>query len=73
MKKIENMVVPVGTPGVKGLMGTEIIQFGLRRAEKTRFEVVYPILKNPNQNLLSKECPTKRLGLGLKGQKAPSF
>ena len=50
-------------------MGTEIINFGPRIAEKTRFEVAYSTLKNHYQNLLlSKECPTKRLGLGLKGQ-----
>ena len=50
-------------------MGTEIIHFGPRRAEKTRFEVAYPTLKNHHQNLLlSTGCPTKRLGLGLKGQ-----
>ena len=50
-------------------MSTEIIHFGPRRAEKTRFEVVYPTLKNHFQNLLlSKECLTKSLGLGLKVQ-----
>ena len=34
------------------LMGTEIIHFGPRQAEKTRFEVAYPTLKNHYQNLL---------------------
>ena len=49
--------------------GHLIIHFGPRRAEKTRFEVAYPTLKNHHQNLLlSTGCPTKRLGLGLKGQ-----
>ena len=55
-------------------MGIEIIHFGPRRAEKYRFEVAYPTLKYNYQNLfLSKECPTKRLGLGLQGQSSFIF
>ena len=55
-------------------MGTEIIHFGPRRAEKTRFEVAYPTLKNYHHNLLlSTGSPTKRLGLGLKGQSTFMF
>ena len=52
-------------------MGNESPHFGPMITEKTRFEVAYPTLKNHYQTYfycLSKECPTKRLGLGLKGQ-----
>ena len=34
------------------MMGTEIFQFGPIRAEKTRFEVTYPTLKNHHQSHL---------------------
>ena len=40
-----------------------------KNIEQIGFKVAYPTLKNHYQNLLlSKECHTKRLGLGLKGQ-----
>ena len=49
--------------------GHLIIHFGLRRAEKTRFEVAYPTLKNYQKSLLlSTGCPTKNR-LGFEGQK----
>ena len=55
-------------------MGTEIIHFGPRRAEETRFEVAYPTLvKSSPKPTFTKRMSHKKIGFGLKGQRTFIF